>query len=203
MMAVPPPVESRPRVEGDRELEILAAALEVLEELGYDRLTMNAVATRAKASKATLYRRWNTKASLVIEALLATKGEPVVPDTGSFRDDLVESACCPGGLADRKPVGQLASLITAINRDADFAEAFRREFIGPKMAVTRQIFERAQARGEIRPDIDLDLMIPALPGIVLHRAYVLGEEVTTEDVTRVIDEVIVPACQAPARATER
>ena len=60
----------RPRVEGDRELEILDATLEVLADVGYDRLTMDAVAARAKASKATLYRRWNDKASLVVDALL-------------------------------------------------------------------------------------------------------------------------------------
>ena len=61
---------ARPRVEGDREQEILDATLEVLGDVGYDRLTMDAVATRAKASKATLYRRWNGKVSLVIDALL-------------------------------------------------------------------------------------------------------------------------------------
>ena len=61
MNATPPPVDTRPRVEGEREMEILKAALEVLADVGYDRLTMDAVATRAKASKATLYRRWKTK----------------------------------------------------------------------------------------------------------------------------------------------
>ena len=59
----------RPRVEGVREAEILEAALEVLAEVGYDRFTMDAVALRAKASKATLYRRWNGKVQLVIDAL--------------------------------------------------------------------------------------------------------------------------------------
>ena len=61
--------QTRPRVEGDREAEILEATLDVLGEVGYDRLTMDAVALRAKASKATLYRRWNGKVSLVIDAL--------------------------------------------------------------------------------------------------------------------------------------
>ena len=61
---------SRPRIEGDREVEILDAALEVLADVGYDRLTMDAVAQRAKASKATLYRRWNGKVSLVIDLSL-------------------------------------------------------------------------------------------------------------------------------------
>ena len=65
---------ARPRVEGDREQEILEATLEVLAEVGYDRLTMDAVAPGAKASKATLYRRWTNKVSLVIDALELHKG---------------------------------------------------------------------------------------------------------------------------------
>ena len=66
----------RPRIEGDREREILEATLDVLADVGYDRLTMDAVATRARASKATLYRRWNTKVGLVIDALLVEKQTP-------------------------------------------------------------------------------------------------------------------------------
>ena len=68
------PPTTRPRVEGERELEILEATLEVLGDVGYDRLTMDAVATRAKASKATLYRRWNGKASARRRRDLSQKG---------------------------------------------------------------------------------------------------------------------------------
>ena len=90
----------RPRVEGDREHEILAATLEILTEVGFDKLTMDAVAARAKASKATLYRRWENKASLVIEALHSSKEEPPLPDTGTLRGDLTSAFCGMGGLAD-------------------------------------------------------------------------------------------------------
>src|SRR4051794_41567826 len=76
---------ARPRIEGVREQEILDAALGVLADCGYDRLTMDAVAHRAKASKATLYRRWNSKATLVVEALAPTKGVPVGPHTRDLR----------------------------------------------------------------------------------------------------------------------
>ena len=69
-------VPIRPRVEGEREDEILDATLELLIEVGYDRLTMDSVAKRSRASKATLYRRWETKASLAIDALLRAKGAP-------------------------------------------------------------------------------------------------------------------------------
>ena len=60
--------DGRPRIEGDREAEILDATVALLASAGYERLTMDAVATAAKASKATLYRRWSTKADLVIDA---------------------------------------------------------------------------------------------------------------------------------------
>src|SRR6476619_1461080 len=107
---------SRPRVEGDREQEILDATLEVLADVGYDRLTMDAVATRAKASKATLYRRWNGKVSLVIDALLSVKSTPDLPDTGTLRGDLIASFCGMGGLTDAQSVANFSSVITAIHR---------------------------------------------------------------------------------------
>lgn len=66
----------RPRVEGAREGEILDATFDLLAEVGYDRLTMDAVAGRARAGKATLYRRWDDKCSLVVDALLRAKGAP-------------------------------------------------------------------------------------------------------------------------------
>lgn len=184
---------SRPRVEGDREQEILDATLEVLADVGYDRLTMDAVATRAKASKATLYRRWNGKVSLVIDALLSVKSTPQAPDTGNLRDDLIQSFCGMGGLTDQQSVATFASVITAISRDQDFAAAFRREVVGPKAALSRALFVRARDRGEIPDDVDIDLIAPALAGIVLHRMYLMGEVPDEALVTRVIDQIILPA----------
>ena len=190
---------ARPRVEGDREQEILDATLEVLGDVGYDRLTMDAVATRAKASKATLYRRWNGKVSLVIDALLSVKSTPSAPDTGSLRGDLIESFCGLGGLTDEKSVATFASVITAISRDQDFATAFRTQVVGPKAALSRSIFERARERGEIGDDVDIDLLAPALAGIALHRMYVMGELPDEALITRVIDQIIVPAATCSHR----
>jgi AcrR family transcriptional regulator len=193
------PSTERPRVEGDREQEILVATLEVLSDVGYDRLTMDAVAARAKASKATLYRRWTNKVSLVIEALQHSKAPHDVPDTGSLREDLRAAFCGDGGLADAESVAVFSSVLTAITRDPEFAEAFRREVIGPKLAFSQQIWERARERGEIRDDIDLSLLEPALAGIVLHRVFLMGETPDADVITRVIDEIILPAAtRAPA-----
>ncbi len=185
---------TRPRVEGDREQEILDAALTVLADVGYDRLTMDAVATAARASKATLYRRWQDKNTLIIEALLVRKGEmPPPADTGTLRGDLLEAFCGMGGLTDRAEMAILGAVITAIGRDEAFADRFRRDVIGPKAAHGRVIFERAQARGEIGPDVELDLIVAALPGIVLHRTFLLGEHPTTDLIARVIDQIVLPA----------
>lgn len=198
MNPAPGGAATRPRVEGDREEQILDATLALLLEVGYDRLTMDAVARSARASKATLYRRWETKPALVIDALLRAKAapHPVVPDTGNLRDDLVQSFCGAQGLADQVSTRVLAAVLTAISTDAEFAALFREEFIAPKLAISRQVYERAIARGEIDAAVDLEVIGPALAGILLHRAYLLGQLPDAGTVERVVDHVILPAVRA-------
>lgn len=193
--ATPP---TRPRVEGEREREILEATLEVLAEVGYDRLTMDAVATAARASKATLYRRWSSKAALAVEALAHAKGTAEAPDTGTLRGDLLELHCGHEGLTRPANVRRFDSVITAIATDPEFAEAFREQVVGPKLAQTTEVYRRAQARGEVRADLDLDLLAPALAGILLHRSHLLGEVPDRATVSRVVDQIILPAALAPS-----
>lgn len=191
---------ARPRVEGEREQQIFDAALAVLVEAGYDKLTMDAVAARARASKATLYRRWSGKAALVVEALVAHKGQPPVPDTGSLRADLLATFCGAHGLTTPESTAIFAATITALGHDEEFAIAFRRDVVGPKIARSRTVFEQAQARGELRAGVDLDLIAPALAGIVLHRAFVLGQPPDPDTVAAVVDQIILPAVLEPLRA---
>ena len=185
----------RPRVEGERESEILDAALVLLCRVGYDRLTMDAVAAEAKASKATLYRRWTSKPSLVVDAILRSKEALQAPevDTGSLREDLVQMACGHGGLTDTRSAEIMAGLVTALHHDPDFAVEFRTRVLGPKLEIGRRVFERARARGEITADLDLDLLSNALAGIILHRSFVLGLPADEKTVAQVVDEIIVPA----------
>jgi AcrR family transcriptional regulator len=188
---------ARPRVEGDREQQILDAALEVLGEVGYDRLTMDAVAQRAKASKATLYRRWNSKATLVVEALARSKALPVTPDTGDLRTDLVTAFCGMGGLTDHDTTATFGAVITAVSTDPEFAAEFRRQVVAPKAQLSYTVFQRARDRGEVRDDLDLDIIAPALAGIVLHRVFLLGEQPDAALIERAIDQIILPACRPP------
>ena len=138
---------------------------------------MDAVAARAKASKATLYRRWNNKVSLVIDALPRPQSSTRGPGhrLAARRPPAGRSAASAAS-PTRESVATFASVLTAIARDPEFAEAFRRDVVGPKIAASRQIWERARDRGELRPDVDLDLLDPALAGIVLHRVFVMGEQ---------------------------
>ena len=189
---------ARPRVEGDRERQVLEATLAVLAEVGYDRLTMDAVASAAKASKATLYRRWNSKAQLVVDALAAQKEQPTFPDTGSLRGDLMASFCGMGGITQPDQLALFSSVLTAMARDEEFAAAYRQEVIGPKVRSTQEIYRRAVARGEVCPDVDLEVLVPALAGVLLHRFFILGDVPTAEAVARVIDHVIIPAATRPA-----
>lgn len=186
---------ARPRVEGDRESEILDAAVELLLDVGYDRLTMDAVARKARASKATLYRRWESKPSLVIDALIRAKDmpEPQVRDTGSLRGDLLAAFCGRQGMAGSRASSVMGAVITAVSTDPDFAEMFRERFIGPKLAVSRAIYARAIERGEIPADVDLEIIGPALSGVVLHRMYILGLPPDNSTIERVIDHLIIPA----------
>ena len=184
---------ARPRVDGDREQQIFHATLTVLAEMGYDNMTLDAVATTAHASKATLYRRWNGKLPLVIDALKSMKASPSVPDTGNLRDDLLATYCSAGGVTDHASVDTFASVLTAVTRDPDFAEVFRAEIVEPKMVAARAIYRRAQERGEISADADIDLFAHSLAGIVLHRHYVLGAFPDDDLVARVLDQIILPA----------
>ena len=72
------------------------------------------------------------------------------------------------------------------------------QVLGPKSQLSRTVFQRARDRGELRADIDLDLIAPALAGIVLHRLFVLGEQPDAELIERVIDQIILPAVRPQA-----
>ena len=172
----------------------------MLAEVGYDRLTMDAVATAAKASKATLYRRWNGKADARHRRAARPEGRrTVVPDTGT-----PARRPARGLLRHRRP--HRPQRRGDVRQRADRDQPRRRSspprsattFIGPKAAVGRAIFERARDRGELREDVDLDLLAPALAGIVLHRVFLLGAAARPgRSSRRVIDQIILPAALAP------
>jgi len=192
------PQGTRPRVEGEREAEIFDATARLLVECGYDKLTFDAVAAAARASKATLYRRWPSKVDLLIVLLEHLKGVGLQPlvDSGNLREDLLALSCGEGGLAGEMPLGIIGALIPALHRDAELTAAFQRRFIAPKLQVAVAAFERARARGEVGADADTDLLARILPSMCTHEVFVLGTHLTRERIAHLIDTVVLPACRA-------
>jgi AcrR family transcriptional regulator len=183
-------------LDTSRDVAIRDAALDLLAEIGYDRLTMDAVAARAHASKATIYRRWQGKAALVVDALNCSKGTMLEPDTGSLEGDLAilsQGSCSP---ENRFNAQVMLGLITALAHDAELRDVFRERMIDPRTRVIRSIFERAVARGEVSVERNLDLLVSLLPALMIQQVLVTGELPDTEFTTRVIRDVILPLATA-------
>ena len=162
---------------------------------------------RAKASKATLYRRWNDKAEpRRRRAACAPRSAPQrrPRHRHACAATCSQTSCGDGGLTDRaRRRTSSAGVITALHRDPEFAEAFRARVHRPEGRRSRRaIYERARDRGEITADVDLDLLAPALAGIVLHRAFVLGDARRRRD-RRPRRRRDHPARRAPGRRARR
>lgn len=197
----------RPRVEGEREGEILDAAYAELLQVGYDRLTFDSVARAARASKATLYRRWETKQALVVDAILRHKGarHVTVPDEGDLRSDLLALV----GPKPARPTGKgpeevsaIGAVFTALQTDPDFAAEFRTRFVEPRDAVGKAVIDRARARGEVTSDVDGGLLTASLVGIVLHRTFFLGKPVDRATLEQIVDQIILPAAGYRPRSSQ-
>lgn len=196
------PVE--PRAHGGRPLDdsrdavILQAALEVLAEEGYDRLTIEAVAARAHAGKATVYRRWAGKAELVADAVGCVDEDlhGMDVDTGSLRGDLRAVFLHTLADADDFQIAIMSGLLTALRRNPDLARLFEDRFLSRKIDKLKTIFERARDRGEVAEGHDLELLATVGPAVILNRLLLTGRPVTRRYVTRVVDDVILPLASA-------
>jgi AcrR family transcriptional regulator len=185
-------------LDAQRDVALCQATIELLAEIGYDRLTIDAVAARARSSKATIYRRWPGKAELVVDALHRLKGAPLVPDTGSLQGDL-EAIARGSASADNLLDAQLMmGLVSALTRDAELRRVFRERLIDPHTESLRRVFEHAVARGEVAGDRDLDLLVSVYPALMLRQLLMSGEIPDAHFAQRVINDVIVPLATAPA-----
>ena len=183
-------------LDSSRDLALREAALAVLAEVGYDRLTMDAVAARARAGKTTIYRRWQSKAELVVDALSNLKGDHDIPDTGSLRQDLY--AIAQAMTSPENHIGALTvGIVNALARDAELRRVFREKFIVPRTAGFRIVFERAVARGEMPAGRDLDLLARLFPALGLQQLVMSGELPDARSACHLMDEVVYPLATAP------
>jgi AcrR family transcriptional regulator len=160
----------RPRSERAHEA-ILNATLDLLLEEGFTRMSIEAVASRAGVGKATIYRRWPSKADLVVEAVACMKEQPFVdPDSGGVREDLVYLARQAFRPKDSTEVTELMlRLASARARHPELQDAFMRHIVEPRRRIVAEVLRRGVERGEIRSDIDIELALDVLMGFVSYR----------------------------------
>ncbi|PPI19332.1 TetR family transcriptional regulator, partial [Rathayibacter sp. AY1B6] len=194
----------RPGRDPARDGAILTAALDVLAETGYEGMTIDMVAARAKAGKATVYRRWDSKADLVLEALACLKGadlaEDSLPDTGSLRGDLV-ALIKPHSIEDaERKLHIMSGVVAMISKAPELADAVRTALVEPRARANRFLLNRAIARGEISSDTDVEQLALITPSMVAYRVLLLREPVDRDYLVSLIDTVLLPAAgvRAPA-----
>jgi AcrR family transcriptional regulator len=175
-----------------RECELLAVTLELLQEHGYDRLTLDGVAATARASKATLYRRWPTKAELVLAAFVeGTRQVAVDPDTGTLREDLLRL-----GEQIRAHVGTHAFTIRAVlvetSRSAELDAMMQEQFLEQRKALMADLLKRAVDRGEIKASAVTDDLWDVLPGYLIYRTVLTGRAPSQQTVQDLVDTVLLP-----------
>lgn len=176
-----------------RETELLAVTLQLLQEHGYDRLTVDAVAATARASKATVYRRWPSKAELVLAALIESIRQVAVPpETGTLRGDLLRL----GELVSRETL-QHASTIRAVlvetSRNPALNDVMQHEFIDQRKALIRHVLQQAVDRGEIDGTAINDELWDLMPGYLIFRSIIQNRPPSAQTVQTLVDDVIVPS----------
>jgi AcrR family transcriptional regulator len=192
---------TRPRRRGHAlDLAILKATIAEIEISGYAGLSMERVAERARASKASLYRRWPSKVELVMDAIYGLLPDPAeAADTGSLRGDLLallrsaaEMLAGPGGTAIR-------GLISDALRDPQLADRLRSYTRGRSVAAMNEIVRRATDRRELGPGTITTRQLEAGLWVMRFHFLINGSPISDEVIVEIVDEVVLPLLHAASR----
>jgi len=181
----------RPRSAASRSA-ILKAAYQLLRERGVNGFTVEGVAARAGAGKATIYRWWHHKGTLAIEAFLVA----VVPKLDAARTsssaiaDLRHQVHVSASIY-RGRVGQLLRELVALGQaDPETSRRLRADFVMPRRLAAMNTLRRAQELGEISANSDLDVLVDALWGPIFHRLLVSHMQIDRRFIDRLLDLVL-------------
>jgi AcrR family transcriptional regulator len=174
MSDVDAPARGRPR-SSEADLAIVHATIDLLLEQGYEGLTMAGVAQRAGVSTATLYRRYQSKEDLVVDAIASIKDEFDTTETGRLADDIRAMTVEACAVFNSDGGRLMKSLIGEVQRSPELAEALRQQIVVHRREKARRIIEAAVERGEIPPPPDADVALDMIGGPFIFRALVTGE----------------------------
>ncbi|MEC0497167.1 TetR/AcrR family transcriptional regulator [Bacillus glycinifermentans] len=167
----------RPRDEGTHKA-ILSAAYELLLENGFDAVTVDKIAERAKVSKATIYKWWSNKAAVVMDSFLSTATARLpVPDTGSTVNDIVTHATNLAMFLTSREGNVITELIGAGQLDSKLAAEYRTRFFQPRRLQAKHLLEKGIERGELKENLDIEVSIDLIYGPIFYRLLVTGDEV--------------------------
>jgi AcrR family transcriptional regulator len=196
------PRRGRPRSETSRKA-ILEAARDLLLEHGLGSVSMDAVAERAGASKATIYRWWPSKELLALDALFSQWDPGPANDTGSLAGDLLALIRPWVRQLAKKPYGRIiAALISHAQSDPAFAEEYLARFVQPRREPAKIIFARAMERGEIPRDTDIEATLDILYGPFYLR-ILHGHAPLNDRFARTVFDYIVTTVTHPGQRTQR
>jgi AcrR family transcriptional regulator len=189
MMMPTPTQEPDPRLARTRAV-VLDAATEVLARHGTEGFTVDAVVARSGVAKTTIYRHWPTKEGLLLAAMACFARPESAPDTGTLRGDLVALL---GGLAhalaDEQWSKSLPAMLERAEHHPDLA-AQHLAIVQLKTAPLIAIVERGRERGEIRADIDIDLVPALFCGPLFFRRLMMRKSTSTEQVESLVDSLL-------------
>ena len=188
--AAPHKSPGRPRSDSVRR-SILSATLQLLDEVGYAKLTVEGVAALAQAGKATIYRWWSNKARLVGEALME-ETDPQLPfsDTGTVREDFRRQLQLVAQLFNGPKGKRIAMIMGVAQEEPEMLESFRTNFLAARRSEAVQILQRGVRRGELRGEIFSEVAIDALYAPLYFRLMVEHGSLTSEYVDALCDLVM-------------
>jgi AcrR family transcriptional regulator len=156
-------------------------------------MSMDAVAARAHASKATIYRRWPGKRELVVDAIRCRAPHEIeLVDTGSLRGDLIATLSTMAEGIGANDADLLAGVLRAMRGAPEIAEILRTQVLEEKRSVSRTLVARAVVRGELGPDADPEVFHEVAPALMFFRVLVTGRPVDDEFLAHVADDVLIP-----------
>ncbi|MGW1274881.1 TetR/AcrR family transcriptional regulator [Streptomyces sp. NPDC002491] len=194
-MSEQPTAARRSRFTPLRAAQLHGAVLGLLREVGYDALSMDAVAARARFSKATLYRQWGGKPQLVVAALQFHRPMRIdTIDTGSLRGDLDALAALTGHRAVAGDVALQLGVGRAIYDHPELRRTLREVMLHPALDDLHAILQRGVDRGEVAPDCPaLDMVPRLLCSLVIARPLLSDEAMTETEFRRNLEALVFPA----------
>ena len=186
-----------------RDDKILEATIDILADRSFEGMTMDMVAVRAKAGKATVYRRWPSKAELVRDALGWMNRNQLelesLPDTGTLREDFLV-LLKPQSIAEKERKFRVLAGLGSFLQQPEFAEAGTAGIFEPWVAMNRELMNRAVVRGEIPANADIEMACQVITAMASFRGLIQRKPFDKLFFTALIDGVLLPALKNPQTA---